>query len=127
MSTPPEYLETLKQVLRLTREGKIEWSRVPPHHWPGAPGSFRGVHEDFAFELYQDPATRSGRHPLESLARGQGDEEVRYVMRMTDAIEGTVVELPPMKATTDVALVVYDRLKRQDREVSRINERLARL
>lgn len=122
MSDSTQFINTVKQLMRLTREGKIEWEEKSPEH-PNGPPSFKGTFEDLQITLREDPS--AGTSAID-FAAGQTNLDdmlsVRYVLEIHDQSDGSTVMSPPMKAVTDLVHVIQSQAS--DEKLSEINRRL---
>jgi hypothetical protein len=126
MSERAAFLDTLKQILRLTREHKIAWQRInrPRRNGATSPPAYRGRYQELEFRLRPDAvSTAAPSDPF-----GDETEDLAgfaYTLHIRDHADGSVVVSPPMEAVTDVARVIQRRLASHGEKLHRINERLA--
>lgn len=122
MTDSSQYIKTVKQLMRLTREEKIEWEEKPPEHPEGAP-TFEGTFENLRITLREDPS--AGTSAIDFVA-GQTDLDdmlsVRYVLEIHDQSDDSTVVSPPMKAVTDLVHVIQSQAG--DEKLTEINRRL---
>lgn len=125
MTDSSEYITTIKQLMRLTREGEIEWEERPPKH-QGGPPSFTGTHkeENLEFRLEEESDVNSSRT---NVPPGEGRLEdlltTRYVLTIIDQSDNSKIVFPPLKAATDLVTVIQSRSGAK--KLSEINRRLA--
>lgn len=122
MSDSTQFITTVKQLMRLTREGKIEWEAKPPEH-PKGPPTFEGTFENLRITLREDPS--AGTSAVDFVA-GQTDLDdmlsVRYVLEIHDQSDDSTVVSPPMKAVTDLVHVIQSQTGGE--KLTEINRRL---
>lgn len=122
MSDSTQYITTVKQLMRLTRAGEIDWEEQPPQHREGPP-SFKGSYKNLTFRLRED--SDAGTSAIDFVG-GQADLNdmlsVRYVLEIYDQSDDSMVTSPPMKAATDLVHVI--RSQTDDEKLSEINRRL---
>lgn len=122
MSDFSDFITTVKQLMRLTRNGKIEWEKQPSEHHEGSP-FFEGNYEDLTFRLRHIPAAEAS--DVDSAVRQTLLEDTfstRYALEMHDESDDSVVTSPPMKAVTDLVHVIRGQM--EDRKLNEINRRL---
>lgn len=122
MSDSTQFITTVKQLMRLTREGEIDWEKKPPEHSEGPP-SFEGKYKDLTFRLKRDPAAGTSASDFVEDQNTLDDVlTVQYVLEIYDQSDNSTVTSPPMKAVTDLVLVI--RSQTEDQKLSEINRRL---
>lgn len=123
MSERSEYLTTVKELMRLTRSGQIQWEEKEPIHDNALP-SFEGKYNDLLFRLEDAISPHSAADYVSGLSDFPSLFDVRYRLVIKDQTdEEQPIISPPMKAVTDLVFVIQgppDRKKLKD-----INRRLA--
>jgi hypothetical protein len=121
MSDSSEFITTIKQLMRLTREEKINWderSSGDPHE----PPTFEGTYENLTFTLKKDALETSPLDQSPSIPNRLEDSGTQYVLQIEDQSDNSQVTSPPMKAVRDLVQVI--RRKPSDKKLNEINRRL---
>ncbi|NBB73685.1 MAG: hypothetical protein GVY35_08410 [Bacteroidetes bacterium] len=123
MSEQSEYLTTVKELMRLTRNGQIQWREKEPVHKNALP-SFEGKYNGLLFRLEDAISPYSVADYAGGLSDFSSIFDVRYRLIIKDQTdEEQPIISPPMKAVTDLVFVIQgtpDKKKLKD-----INKRLA--
>jgi len=122
MSDSSEFITTIKQLMRLTREEKIDWKEQPPKNSENS-SILEGDYDNLTFRVKEHPAAgtfalhdETSRTTLESVSPGH------YVLEIHDQSDNSTVTSPPMKAVRDLVAVIRSRT--QDDKLTEINRRL---
>lgn len=132
MSDQSDYLTTVKELMRLTRNGRIQWEEKDPVHANALP-SYEGQYNDLLFRLEDAISSHSvtdyvsGRTDLASVF----DVKYRLVIKDQADLNGEqLITSPPMTAVTDLVRVVQNMLDEKqgasgEDKLRDINRRLA--
>lgn len=122
MSDSSQFITTIKQLMRLTREEQIEWIEKSPENAEVSSiieGSFKNL--TFRLRKHGTAGTLPSHDP--SAKSITGDRPSRqYVLEIHDRSDNSTVTSPPMKAVRDLVDVIQSRT--QDDKLSEINRRL---
>lgn len=132
MSDQSDYLTTVKELMRLTRDGKIQWKEKDPIHANALP-SYEGQYNDLLFRLedaissYSTTDYVSGKADLASVF----DVKYRLIIKDQADLNGEqLIMSPPMTAVTDLVRVAQNMLDEKqgassEEKLRDINRRLA--
>lgn len=125
MSDQRDFLTTIKQLMRFTREGKIEWQERDPAHKNALP-SFEGQYNDMVFRLEDAVSPHTATDYVRGLSDLKSMFDIKYRLIIEDrsapSDEPPVVS-PPMKAATDLVFVIRGMPGKE--KLDDINRRLA--
>jgi hypothetical protein len=118
------FLETLTLLMRLTRDGRMDWQEVSqplPLSHSQSQDVYEAELEDMKFHLEHMPAAFIGN----TLPRGAHSQ---YRLVVEDPSNDAPIKSPPMKAAKDLAAVIRkaDERRRGDlkRRLEEVNKRL---
>lgn len=131
-----DFLTTIKELMRLTREGVLDWSvDYPPNLAPslGLPlhdrlPTYRAEYENLTF-IIED--ARPDPHGLASFIQSRKSlkktlqEESKYILKIRDNEDNSVISSPPMKPIRDLVSVIEKKPKKD--KLEDINKRLSEI
>lgn len=120
MSDSTQFITTVKQLMRLTREEKIEWEEKSEN--ANASPIMEGSFENLTFRLREHPGRTLPSHDPSGQPFTDDSPRRQYVLEIHDESDNSTVTSPPMKAVRDLVDVIRSRT--QDDKLTEINRRL---
>jgi len=132
MSDQSDYLTTVKELMRLTRNGKIQWEEKDPVHANALP-SYEGQYSDLLFRLEDAISSHSATDYVSGRADLASAFDVKYRLIIKDQADlngEQSIMSPPMTAVTDLVRVAQNMLDEEqsasgEQKLRDINRRLA--
>jgi hypothetical protein len=121
MSDSTQFITTVKQLMRLTREEKIEWEEKSSEE-ADASSILEGSFENLTFRLREHLGRTLSSHDPSGQSITDDRPRRQYVLEIHDQSDNSTVTSPPMKAVRDLVDVIQSRT--QDDKLSEINRRL---
>jgi hypothetical protein len=131
-----DFITTVKELMRLTREGVLDWSvdypssvsPSPDFPFPDRLPTYRAEYENLTF-IIED--ARPDPHGFSSLIQSQKtvneilNKEPKYILKIIDKEDSSVISSPPMKPIRDLASVIEKKPKED--KLEDINKRLSEI
>lgn len=132
MSQEQDFLKTITLLMRLTRNGKLQWQekdmgKHPLTHNDALP-TYEASFNDMKFRL-EDASGPTVAHNLSrAMSGGYVAPGTRYQLVIVDLADSTKIESPPLKAANDLVAVIRSKGQRKiddiNRRLEEINKRL---
>jgi len=131
-----DFITTIKELMRLTREGVLDWSvgypssssPTPDFSLPDRLPTYRAEYENLAFTIED---ARPDPHGFASLIQSRKslsellNEDPEYILKIKDKEDKSEISSPPMKPISDLVSVIEKKPKKD--KLEDINKKLSEI